>query len=202
MIVKNKSLMQKAAARLLAVQAIYQYQFLEKKPSSDELIDDMLTMFDSEQEIEDKSEQEFLLPASPNKKLFRTIINGYFSSIDEINAKILEILGEARFGGNRLSDLLKAILRAAAFEIIYTPELKKNIILDEYTTVTASFFDDPELTLMNGLLQEIADEVRGDKRENPVKVVRKKGKLAIAPKVEYKKAVETLSPQEQKSAEE
>ena len=80
---------------------------------------------------------------------------------DEIEVKLNDVLGE-RWQSERLSKLLRSILRSAAFELVYTPSLKTGIIMNEYVDITASFFDDPELGLTNGLLQELANSVRKD----------------------------------------
>ena len=154
----NLSLQKKTAARMLAVQALYLQEQSDKKYTSDALILQMLNM------IKDEKEQkldEMDLPAPPDKKLFRTIISGYIMQADEIEVKLNDVLGE-RWQSERLSKLLRSILRSAAFELVYTPSLKTGIIMNEYVDITASFFDDPELGLTNGLLQELANSVRKD----------------------------------------
>ena len=186
----NPSLVKKTSARLLAVQTIYQRVYLETPPDDEVLISRMLSMVEDEKDTDngESPDPEFALPASPNPKLYRMIVAGYLGQQETIEQRILETLGEARWSGNRLSRLLKAILRSAAFELIYNQDLSKSIVMNEYVTITASFFDDPELSLMNGLLQEIADSFRGDERTaHTPKTSRKSGKLSIAPKVEYKK---------------
>ncbi len=154
----NLSLQKKTAARMLAVQGLYLQAQNERKLKPDVLITQMLTMIADEkaQELD-----EMDLPASPDKKLFRTIISGYSMQASEIDVKLNDILDE-RWKSERLSKLLRSILRAAAFELIYTPALKTGIIMNEYVDITASFFDDPELGLTNGLLQELANSLRKD----------------------------------------
>jgi len=152
----NLSLQKKTAARMLAVQGLYLQAQNEKKLTSDALIVQMLTMIADEKE---QQLDEMDLPAPPDKKLFRTIVSGYFMQADEIEMKLQEVLGD-RWSSERLSKLLRSILRSAAFELVYTPSLKTGIIMNEYVDITASFFDDPELGLTNGLLQELANSLR------------------------------------------
>jgi N utilization substance protein B len=142
---------------MLAVQALYLQAQNEIELAPEILIAQMLGM------IEDEKAQklgEIDLPAPPDKKLFRTIISGYYMQEDEIDQRIDEAL-EKNWRNERMSQLLRSILRAAAFEFIYTPALRTGIIINEYVDITASFFDDPELGLTNGLLQELANKLRG-----------------------------------------
>ena len=91
----------------------------------------------------------------PDGKLLRGIVTGALEK-QTATEEFLSAALPVYWPGTRLTPLLKAILRAAAYEMLFHPQLQSPIILDEYVTVAAAFFDEQETRLINGLLQEMA----------------------------------------------
>jgi N utilization substance protein B len=60
---------------------------------------------------------------------------------------------------DRLESVTRAIFRAALYELLETTT-DKNIIINEYLNLTRSFFDDGEVSFVNGVLSTIAGKVR------------------------------------------
>ena len=56
----------------------------------------------------------------------------------------------------RLDRVLRAILRAGAFELIHSAELPPKIAISEYMAITDSFFSGREPALVNGVLDRLA----------------------------------------------
>ena len=61
----------------------------------------------------------------------------------------------------RIDSTSRAILRAGVYELMKRPELAQQIILDEYVTIAHAFFEGMEPKFINGLLDSVADDVRG-----------------------------------------
>lgn len=149
----NLSLTRKSAARLRAVQYLYQFLLHGKKKSAAELL--QMEELEEEENI-DGNEQ---LPVEPDKKLLRGIVQGATSEIEVLEKRLAAAI-PAYWPDEKLTTLFRSILIAAAYELIYHPELATNIILNEYVGVTADFCDEQETALLNGLLQEMANQLR------------------------------------------
>lgn len=150
----NASLLAKHAARQLAVQCLYQRSYMEPAPTPEQLIAYVMGM------QEDEADEAIELEVAPDEKLLRGIVSGSGEMSEMLEEKLGAALG-ARWAGARLTPLMKAILRAACYELVYHPELTPAIVLDEYVTVAADFYEEQETRLLNGLLQEVARAVRG-----------------------------------------
>lgn len=149
----NISLTRKSVARLRAVQYLYQFLLHGKKKSSAELL--QMEELEEEENV-DGNEQ---LPVEPDKKLLRGIVQGAISEESALQRRLAETI-PAYWPEEKLTPLFRAILIAAAYELIYHPELATKIILNEYVNVTADFCDEQETALLNGLLQQIANQIR------------------------------------------
>lgn len=151
-----KSLQAKSAARTLAVQALYLASYEDKWPEPDVLTGRMFAMLDDEKEAE---MDEFVLPEKPHKPTFLGIVSGAVSQMPRIDEALQAAL-TTRWEGERMTELQRAILRAAAYELIFHPQVAAKILLNEYANLSASFYDAHEAGLMNGLLQEVVSKVR------------------------------------------
>jgi N utilization substance protein B len=62
----------------------------------------------------------------------------------------------------RLDSVLRAILRAAAFELVHRADVPPRVILSEYTAIAYAFFTGREPALANGVLDRLARTLRAD----------------------------------------
>lgn len=152
----NKSLVAKSAARLLAVQALYLASFEDKIPDAETLTGRVLSMLNDEQTHE---LAEFVLPEKPHNPTFLGVVSGALAQMPRLEDVLADALGN-RWTSERMTPLQRAILRAATYELVFHPQTKTNILLNEYVTIAAGFYDDPELGLINGCLQEVVSRVR------------------------------------------
>jgi transcription antitermination protein NusB len=76
-----------------------------------------------------------------------------------LTEKCSELLGD-RWNGKRMPLLMRAMLLCALYEVIYTPNLATNIILDSYVGVADAFLDDKDIGFVNGVLQEMVKVLR------------------------------------------
>ncbi len=61
----------------------------------------------------------------------------------------------------RLEAVLRAILRAAAYELLHRPDVPARVAIDEYTSIAHAFFTGKEPALANGVLDRLARSERG-----------------------------------------
>ena len=140
----------RAGARLAAVQALYQ---MEQTAQGVNLIirefcNDRLGMGPDGDPIEE---------ADPD--IFKAIVRGAVEHQSQIDDAITARLSE-KWKLNRLDATSRAILRAAAAELIIHQELSAPIILDEYVSVAHAFFEGEEPRFINGVLDNIAKDLR------------------------------------------
>jgi len=97
--------------------------------------------------------------AEPDELLFVDIVRGTWAQCEAIDAMI----GGALTGDwtvERLETVLRAILRAGAFELSSRPDIPMKVVISEYVDVTYAFYAGPEPGLVNAVLDRIGRVVR------------------------------------------
>jgi len=150
----NKS--RRSSSRLAAIKALYSGEINEKinnQKSPAILALDIITMYhESEDEEDDKDIDETFLSQ---------IIKGVCENKADLDKSIAKFLSEGwRF--ERLGPVIQSILRAAVLELMQYSDTPKKVIINEYVNITHGFYDDKEVGFVNGILDKIAQEVRGD----------------------------------------
>ncbi len=59
----------------------------------------------------------------------------------------------------RIDSILRAILRAGAYELHQRPDIPAKVIINEYLDVAHAFFGGDEPRVVNGILDSVAREV-------------------------------------------
>jgi len=141
----------RAGARLAAVQALYQMEQTGQSARSviADFMEDRLGLNDEGEPVEE---------ADPD--LFRAIVDGVVDSQETIDGAIMKRLAIG-WKIERLDATSRAILRAAAFELMFDPGLPSQIVLDEYVSLAHAFFDGAEPKFINGLLDNVSRDIRG-----------------------------------------
>ncbi|GAA4644265.1 transcription antitermination factor NusB [Pontixanthobacter gangjinensis] len=140
----------RSAARLAAVQALYQQHMEQTK------LVKLLDEFHQHRlgrEIEDDQY------ADANVPLFDDIVSGVDARRDEIDGKLTEKLAEG-WSVKRLDKTMLQILRAGTFELMARPDVSVGTVISEYVDVAKAFFDDRETKFVNGVLDAVAKAVR------------------------------------------
>ena len=140
----------RSAARLAAVQAIYQ-QEMEGTP-----VPRLLKEFHDHRlgaTIEDQTYHQ------AERDFFDDIVIGADARRDEIETLISERLAEG-WTLERLDRPMRAILRAGAYELIARPDVPVASVITEYVDVAHAFYDKRESGFVNGLLDAIAKKAR------------------------------------------
>ena len=78
---------------------------------------------------------------------------------DDIDKSISDKLSE-KWSLKRLDLTLRAILRAAGYEIQRRPDVPALVIIDQYVSIASDFFEGKEPGFVNGALDKMAKEVR------------------------------------------
>ncbi len=140
----------RSAARLAAVQALYQYA-MEETP-----IAKLLHEF-HQHRLGATIEGATYVDA--NEDLFNDIVKGVIARHEEIDALIIPNLAEG-WSFDRLDRLTRQILRAGVYELLARPDVPTGSIINEYIDVAAAFFEASEKKFVNGVLDAVAKGLR------------------------------------------
>ena len=139
----------RSAARLAAVQALYQ-QEMETIP-----VARLLKEFHDHRlgaTIED------VTYADAERDFFDDLVTGVDARRADIDAAISKHLAEG-WNIERLDRPMRALLRAGTYELIARPDVSKGTVISEYVDVAKAFYDKRESGFANGLLDAIAKDV-------------------------------------------
>lgn len=159
--VKKNLSQRRSAARLAAVQALYTSELSDR--SADAVLEDFIQHglgATASALDEDETEVEHRL-SEPDGPLLTAIFRGSLEARDDLDTMI----GGALSGDwtmERLESLLRAILRAGAFELARRPETPVKVVLSEYVDIAHAFYSGPEPGLVNAVLDRIARVVRAE----------------------------------------
>ncbi|WP_230531931.1 transcription antitermination factor NusB [Microvirga roseola] len=141
---------ERSAARLAAVQALYQMDVSGKS------VLDALAEFEAFWIGREVEGIEFK-PSDVN--FFRDIIRGVVDNQRPIDVKIDNALASG-WPLRRVEAVLRAILRAGGYELIYRKDVPARVVISEYVDVTHGFYGEDEPGLVNAVLDNLAREVR------------------------------------------
>ena len=169
-----------SAARLAAVQALYEVDvagatveyvlasFKEQRWAS--------VQAELETEVTNLKEGGVHLPA-PDRRVLPRVVRGVDNHQSDLDTLISAQM-EAEDAFQQLEAIAKAILRSAAFELAYTPQVPIGVISADYVAIANSFFTENQPTLINAVIGSLVDKLRGDvelvetppasKRDEPV----------------------------------
>ncbi|MXO84837.1 transcription antitermination factor NusB [Altererythrobacter aurantiacus] len=142
----------RSAARLAAVQALYQHQ-MEGTPQA-RLLDEF-HQHRLGKEIEDEQY------ADAEVDFFDDLVAGGLARREEIDEALMARLREG-WTLARLDKTMLQILRAGTYELIARADVPKAAVISEYVDVAKAFFDDREAKFVNGVLDGVAKDVRKD----------------------------------------
>lgn len=148
---------QRATARLAAVQALYQMDVAQSG------LNDILAEFEAHwigQEIEGDQYK----PAET--AFFRAIVAGVLDHQVKLDRMIDDTL-RAGWPLRRVEAVLRAVLRAGAFELSYRGDVPGRVVITEYADVAGAFFERDEVGMVNGVLDRLAHTLRKQEFEAP-----------------------------------
>lgn len=140
----------RSAARLAAVQALYQMEI------SGAGIADVLVEFEKHwigQEIEGDTYK----PAEEG--FFRDVVGGVVREQRELDPMVNDALA-AGWPLKRIDAILRAILRAGAYELKSRPDVPPKVTITEYGDVAHAFLDRDEASMVIAVLDKLAHDLR------------------------------------------
>ena len=140
----------RSAARLAAVQALYQME-LNGSGAEETVFEFTEHRFGREAETGTAGEIDV--------EFFGALVRGVPEHQDEIDAGITKVLS-AEWRLSRIDSILRAILRAAAFELIAMKDVPAKVVIDEYLDVSHAFFSGDEPSFVNAALDRLAHRKR------------------------------------------
>ncbi len=158
----GSSIASRRTARLAAVQALYQMEFTgaSARQAIGEFVRHRLA---DAGEADPEASGEAAMEA-PDRLLFAAIVEGVKSRTDELDTMITSALsGEWKV--ERMEVILRAILRAGAFELFARPETAPAIIINDYVDVAHAFFTQKEPGLVNAVLDRLGRGLRPEMEE-------------------------------------
>lgn len=147
----NERAKSRSAARLAAVQALYQLE-MEGTPVAQLLHEFHLHRLGAT--IED------VTYAPAEVSFFDDVVGGVAARRSEIDELIRGRLSEG-WSLERLDRPMRQILRAGAYELLARADVPTASIISEYVDVAKAFYDKREAGFVNGLLDAVAKTVRG-----------------------------------------
>ena len=142
----------RSAARLGAVQALYQIG------STGEPVPLVISEFRAWR-LGKEIDGDLYAPA--DEGFFEDIVAGVWDRRIDIEAAIESVLPENRPIG-RVERLVLAVLRAGVYELLARPDVPTPVIINEYMDVAHAFFSQSEPGFVNGVLDQVARQVRPD----------------------------------------
>jgi len=140
----------RSAARLAAVQALYQ-RHMEGTPTA-KLLDE----FHQHRLGKEIEEDQY---ADAEVEFFDDVVSGVIARDEEIDTLVASKLAEG-WTLARLDKTMVQILRCGTYELLARADVPKATAISEYVDVAHAFFDEREAKFVNGVLDAIGKEVR------------------------------------------
>ena len=151
--------LRRSAARLAAVQALYQMEMtgasraVVEREFEDHRLDRSAAPDGGEGEPE-------TAPTEADLALFRAILAGVVADQARIDQLTDRALVE-RWPLGRIDATLRALFRAAGFELTGRPDIPPKVAISEYVDIAKAFYDEgKEARFVNGVLDHMAREAR------------------------------------------
>ena len=140
----------RGAARLSAVQALYQMDI------GGVGLSEVVAEYENFRLGQELDGETYL---AADASWFRGIVAGVVKDQKIIDPIIHEALTDD-WPLKRIDSTLRAVLRAAVFELTKRPDVVARVVVSEYVEVAKAFFDGDEPKMVNGVLDRIARKLR------------------------------------------
>ncbi|EHS48667.1 NusB antitermination factor [Rhizobium sp. PDO1-076] len=145
-----KTANQRGAARLAAVQALYQMDI------GGTGVLEVVAEYETHRLGQEVDGDTYL---KADASWFRSIVAGVVRDQTKIDPMIRAALQDD-WMLSRIDSTVRAILRAGTFELIERKDVPIAVIVTEYVEIAQAFFSDDEPKLVNAVLDRIAKQVR------------------------------------------
>jgi N utilization substance protein B len=148
-IVKEKSGRARHGSRMAGIQALYQAEQMGQDAPS--VVRDFTNHH--------FTESEGMLATPPDVNFFKGLVEGVHTNIALIDPVVQSCLQE-NWRMERLPSVMRSLLRAGTYELMYEPLVPTPVVLNEYIEIAKDFFQDRDVSFVNGILDAIAKKVR------------------------------------------
>lgn len=142
-------------ARLAAVQALYQMEL------SGGDANDVITEFIRHRFANEISDVQYV---NPDIEHFSAVVRGVVEHQVDIDKYVNGALADG-WALRRLDSTLRALMRAATFELVVRTSIPARVVINEYVEIAHAFFHESEPAFVNGALDKIARAERADEFE-------------------------------------
>ncbi len=142
----------RSASRLGAVQALYQMDIAGAPVS------DVFAEFESHW-LGREVEGDAYKPAEV--KFFREVVEGVLRDQRGLDREIDAVLAKG-WPLKRIEAILRAVLRAGAYELSARKDIPAKVVITEYVDVANAFVDKDEAGMANAVLDTLARDLRAD----------------------------------------
>jgi N utilization substance protein B len=146
-----KTANQRGAARLAAVQALYQMDI------GGTGVLEVVSEYETHRLGQEVDGDTYL---KADASWFRSIVAGVVRDQKVIDPLIAKALQDD-WALSRIDSTVRAILRAGVFELLERKDVPVPVIVTEYVEIARAFFEDEEPKLVNAVLDRIAKQIRG-----------------------------------------
>lgn len=147
---KEQPLAPRSAARVAAVQALYQMDLAGTD------LNDVIAEFVGLR-LGENAEEQALKDA--DQAFFADILKGVVRRQREIDPMVDQQLAQG-WRLTRIDSILRAVLRAGVFELMERTDVPGRVVISEYIKVAQAFFTDDEPKVVNGVLDRLARRLR------------------------------------------
>ncbi|HWK45691.1 MAG TPA: transcription antitermination factor NusB [Stellaceae bacterium] len=140
----------RSAARLAAVQALYQDEMTSLGAR------DVVGEF-ARHRLGQEIDGDDYVPA--DQTLFEELVRGAIEHRPALDALLVPVL-DVEWPLDRLEMVLRAILRAATFELAHRIDVPVRVVITEYVDIAHAFFAGKEPGFVNGVLDRLARSLR------------------------------------------
>jgi len=147
----------RSSARLAAVQALYEMEITGIDADS---VEEEFSAFRFGHEPE-------ISPGHPDEAFFSDIVHGVPVRQEEIDAEITAVLSKD-WRLSRVDSIVRAILRAGAYELMARSDVPAKVVIDEYVELAHDFFAEDEAPFVNAALDALAQKKRPAEFGGPV----------------------------------
>ena len=148
----------RSAARLAAVQALYQIEL------SDAVLESVIEEFLDHRIGREIEGAQY---AEADREHFKWLVRNVSDRLAELDGCVGGALGTG-WTVSRLGALMRALLRAAAAELLARPDIPARVVLNEYIELAGAFFSGREPAFVNAALDTLAHRLRAGEFASPV----------------------------------
>ena len=104
-------------------------------------------------------DEEIIYPKNQYKKYIKDVVSGTLERIELIEETIIKNL-ENDINLKKTDKLLKIVLFAAVFELLFKHNNPKKVIISEYLLASEYFLEKVQIGYLNAILDKIAKKIR------------------------------------------